>query len=272
MKKEHSAADWSTRPFPSSWLEYAALDVEVLIELRDVLAAELVAAGKDEWARQEFDALRSFAPAVRAEPWRRTSGLHRVRGRRLLGAVRELWLTRDELARQRDVSPGRLIGDGALVAAALAMPEDRTALLSTKGFHGRGAQRYAERWVQALRTAREMPEEELPARTPRADGPPAPRAWAERDPVAAARLAAAREVITQLSEEHGLPAENVLSPDSVRRLMWSPPDPADTGTVASRLREYGARDWQIGLTASALADAISSASEAGPEEPAPETT
>ncbi|HET7072035.1 MAG TPA: ribonuclease D, partial [Nocardioides sp.] len=56
MKKEHSAADWSTRPLPQPWLEYAALDVEVLIELREVLARELHEAGKDEWARQEFEA------------------------------------------------------------------------------------------------------------------------------------------------------------------------------------------------------------------------
>jgi ribonuclease D len=265
MKKEHSAADWSTRPFPTSWLEYAALDVEVLVELRDVLAAELVEAGKDEWARQEFDALRSFTPAVRYEPWRRTSGLHKVRGRRLLGAVRELWLARDELARQRDVSPGRLVGDSALVAAALAMPQDRAALLATKGFHGRGAQRYADRWVEALRIARELPEDDLPARSPRVDGPPTPRAWAERDPVAAERLLTAREIITRLSEEHHLPAENLLSPDSVRRLMWTPPEPADAETVAARLREYGAREWQIGLTAALLAEAITSAEESGPE-------
>src|SRR5690349_7401439 len=122
MKKEHSAADWSTRPLPVPWLEYAALDVEVLSELRDVLSHELHEAGKEEWARQEFEALRSFTPVVRTDPWRRTSGLHRVRGRRLLGAVRELWETRDQIARGRDVSPGRIIGDGAIVAAAMAMP------------------------------------------------------------------------------------------------------------------------------------------------------
>ena len=43
LLKEHSAADWSTRPLPSEWLNYAALDVELLVELRDRLAAELVA-------------------------------------------------------------------------------------------------------------------------------------------------------------------------------------------------------------------------------------
>jgi ribonuclease D len=261
MKKEHSAADWSTRPLPKPWLEYAALDVEVLIELREVLAQELREAGKDEWARQEFDALRSFTPLVRSEPWRRTSGLHRVRGRRLLGAVRELWEVRDDLARNRDVSPGRIIGDGAIVAAALADPTSRSELLATKGFHGRGAQRYVDRWLEALRRAREMPEEELPVRAPRTDGPPAPRAWAERDPVAAERLVLARDGMTQLSEEHDVPAENLLSPDTVRRVMWEPAG-TDVPAISDQLRRLGAREWQITLTAPMLADAVRSAEPA----------
>jgi ribonuclease D len=255
MKKEHSAADWSTRPLPTPWLEYAALDVEVLIELRAALADELEEAGKADWARQEFEALLSFAPAVRSEPWRRTSGLHRVRGRRPLGAVRELWETRDELARERDVSPGRILGDGAIIAAALEMPENRGGLLAVKGFHGRGAQRYADRWVAALRTARELPEDRLPARAPRSEGPPTPRAWAERDPVAAARLVLARESVTSLAELHQVPAENLISPDAVRRLMWQPPAP-DPAAVADRLRQYGVREWQIELTSAALTAAI----------------
>jgi ribonuclease D len=261
MKKEHSAADWSTRPLPAAWLDYAALDVEVLIELREVLAAELVAAGKDEWARQEFDALRSFTPATRSEPWRRTSGLHRVRGRRLLGAVRELWEARDELARERDVSPGRIIGDSAIIAAATAMPTTRATLLATKGFHGRGAQRYADRWVEAIQRAADMAEDDLPARAPRADGPPTPRAWAERDPVAAERLVKAREAIALLAEEYDVPAENLLAPDTVRRLMWSPPA-AEPTAVAAELQAHGARPWQIELTTPLIVEAIASAQPA----------
>jgi ribonuclease D len=262
MKKEHSAADWSTRPLPEPWLLYAALDVEVLIELRDDLAAALVAAGKDEWARQEFDALRSFVPATRVDPWRRTSGLHRVRGRRLLGAVRELWEARDRLAQQRDVSPGRIVGDNALVAAAIAMPTTRSSLLTTRGFHGRGAQRYADTWLEAIDAAREMPEDELPSRTPRLDGPPTPRAWPEKNPTAAERLSAAREGILKLSAEHEVPAENLLSPDSVRRLMWEPPA-ADADEIAERLRAYGARPWQIELTTPVFLAAIAAHQEPG---------
>jgi ribonuclease D len=260
MKKEHSAADWSTRPLPRPWLEYAALDVEVLVELRAVLAEELEVAGKAEWARQEFEALTSFEPAVRTEPWRRTSGLHRVRGRRLLGAVRELWLARDAIARERDLSPGRIIGDGAIVAAATAMPTTRAELMSTRGFHGRGASRYADTWLAALRTAATMPEDELPVRAPRTDGPPVPRAWADRDPVAAERLALARDGLARLSEEHSVPVENILVPDSVRRLLWSPPG-GGPAAVAARLAEYGARPWQVELAGPVLVEAIT---EAGP--------
>ena len=260
LAKEHSAVDWSTRPLPQPWLEYAALDVEVLVELRALLAAELVATGKEEWARQEFEHLRSFEPAVRVEAWRRTSGLHRVRGRRALAAVRALWETRDAIAEQRDVTPGRILPDSAIVAAATALPTDKAALLSTKGFHGRGAERYSNRWVAALREAAEMPEQDLPARSPRGDGPPLPRAWAEKDPVAARRLVLAREQLTAVAEQHNLPVENVLTPDYLRRTLWTPPSTRDhTGlatAVADQLRAYGAREWQIGLAGPVVVEAI----------------
>lgn len=260
MKKEHSAVDWSTRPLPEPWLEYAALDVEVLVELREAIAAELVAQGKDEWAQQEFDHLRSFEQPARVDAWRRTSGLHRVRGRRALGAVRALWELRDSIAEQRDVTPGRIIPDAAIIAAATAMPTERSALLSTKGFHGRGAERYANRWIAALREVAEMDEADLPSRSPRGDGPPLPRAWAEKDPVAADRLQLAREAMTALADEHGLPVENLLTPDYLRRTLWTPPATRDPGelldAVAGTLQGYGARSWQVALAAPVLTRAI----------------
>ncbi|MBA2955979.1 ribonuclease D [Nocardioides sp. MAH-18] len=260
LAKEHSAADWSTRPLPGPWLEYAALDVEVLLELRAIIGEELEKAGKAEWARQEFEYLRGFVPTPRVDAWRRTSGVHRVRGRRALGAVRELWTARDEIAERRDVTPGRILPDAAIVAAATALPTDRDALLATKGFHGRGAERYSSRWVEALRRAAEMDESELPVRTPRGDGPPLPRAWAEKDPVAARRLVLAREAITALAEELVLPVENLLTPDYLRRTLWTPPSTREPArllaAVGEQLAGYGARPWQIELTAPVLTDAI----------------
>jgi ribonuclease D len=260
MKKEHSAVDWSKRPLPAPWLEYAALDVEVLVELWAALSSQLVEAGKDEWARQEFAHLLSFEATPRVEAWRRTSGMHRVRGRRGLGAVRALWETRDQLAAQRDVTPGRIIPDAAIVAAAQAMPETREQLLAVKGFHGRGAERYAARWVAALRSVASLEESELPTRAPRSDGPPLPRAWADRDPVAARRLAFAREALGRLAEEQQLPVENLLTPDYLRRVLWTPPATRDpdalVAAVAADLSGLGARPWQVDLTGPVIAEAI----------------
>ncbi|MGA8245407.1 MAG: HRDC domain-containing protein, partial [Nocardioides sp.] len=152
---------------------------------------------------------------------------------------------------------GRIIGDGAIVAAATAMPTTRAALLATKGFHGRGAQRYVDRWLEAIQRAADMDEDDLPTRAPRSDGPPTPRAWAERDPVAAERLVKAREGIALLAEEHDVPAENLLAPDTVRRLMWTPPE-AEAASVAAALRAHGARPWQVELTTPVILDAIAS--------------
>ena len=128
LAKEHSAADWSERPLPEDWLRYATLDVEFLLELRDRLTEELIRTGKLDWARQEFEAVRLAPPAEpRVDPWRRTSGMHVVRGGQGLAVVRELWQARDELARKRDRSPGRVLPDRAIVAAALCPPSPAVA-------------------------------------------------------------------------------------------------------------------------------------------------
>ena len=270
LAKEHSAVDWSTRPLPRPWLEYAALDVEALSELREVLAEELVAAGKDEWARQEFEWLRGFQPTVRVDAWRRTSGVHRIRGRRSLGAVRALWELRDQIARERDVTPGRILPDSAIVAAATAMPTDRRSLLQTPGFHGRGAARYAAQWVDALREVGELPEDQLPTRAPRGEGPPPPRGWVDKDPLAARRLALARDAVAALSAEHGVPAENLLTPDLLRRLLWAPPATRDAEELAAavdnQLSTHGARPWQRELMVPLLVEAVVAADTA-PAEP-----
>ncbi len=257
MRKEHSAVDWSKRPLPEPWLLYAALDVEMMVELRNVLAAQLEEAGKAEWARQEFAAWADLAPAEpRHEPWRRTSGIHQVRGRRALAIVRAMWETRDAIAQRRDVTSSRILRDQAIVEAASASPSSRNALAKLSGFSTRGAQRYLRDFHQAVSEARALSDAELPDVSPRLDGPPPPRAWAAKDPVAADRLARCRVAVIALAAEHQLPQENLLSPDAVRRLAWSPPDPLTPETVDAALSQYSARPWQRAITAAPLADVL----------------
>jgi ribonuclease D len=257
LEKGHSAADWSTRPLPEPWLRYAALDVELLVELRDALHGQLRATGKLGWAREEFEALATFQPpGPRDEPWRRTSGLHRVRDRRRLAAVRELWLERDGLARRRDLSPGRVLPDAAIVEAALAMPKDPAELAVLPVFRGRAQRRESDRWARAIARARATADTDLPSLAARYDGPPPARSWASRDPVAAARLAAARAVLAEIAEAHGLPVENLLAPETLRRAAWTPPDPPTEDAVAAAFRDRGARDWQIRLAAGPVSEAF----------------
>ena len=258
LAKGHGAEDWSTRPLPEEWLRYAALDVEVLVDLRDALAGLLEEQGKTEWARQEFAAeLAARPPQPRPDPWRRTSGIHRVHTRRGLAVVRELWLERDAIARRRDLSPGRVLPDAAIIEAARAMPAGGAELTAIAGFTSRGARRHVRNWVAAVSRARSRAETALPAPSgPAVDGPPPTHRWAERDPAAARRLAAVRAAVAALADEHHLPTENLLHPDAVRRLSWTPPATLSTGAIGGELSRYGARPWQVELTAAAITGAL----------------
>lgn len=278
LAKEHSAVDWSTRPLPDPWLRYAALDVELLIDLRDAIAADLTSQGKSEWARQEFAALTDYSEhRRRPDPWRRTSGMHKVRDRRTAARVRELWNARDAIALNRDVAPGRVLPDASVLTLALRPPKrsaDIPAAAESGASAGRsrsrtrrahqGLRRHQQQWWDALERAEVLPEDELPdlSRQSRGNGPPPARAWPDRDPAAAARLAAAREQLAELSERVNVPVENLTTPDTVRRVLWSPPTPTDPSTpvaldqVVTAMAELGARPWQQELVAPLLASAI----------------
>ncbi len=255
LAKAHSAADWSTRPLPASWLEYAALDVEHLIDVRDALVAELEEQQKTEFARQEFQAVLERLPKpAREDPWRRMSGLHTVRGRRALAVARALWQAREEYAREQDVAPGRLVPDRALIAAVLADPSSKQALAGVKEFNGRASRTQLDRWWNAIVAGREVTE--LPPDRVASDTLPPPRAWIDRNPEADRRLKAARPAVEARAEELNMPTENLLTPETLRRVAWAPPAKITVETIGAALSDLGARPWQIDQTAQVIADSF----------------
>ena len=265
LAKEHSAADWSTRPLPQAWLVYAALDVELLVDLREALGRILAEANKTHVAEQEFVAVlaRDFV-VVRAEPWRRLNGLHSLRGGKALAVARALWEARDDYAREIDTAPGRLIPDAALTAAAKAMPETKRDLAGLKEFTGRASRTQIDRWwaaIEAGKASTDLPNLRVPS-----DTLPPPRVWSDKNPEADKRLKAARAAITELSDELAIPVENILTPESLRRVAWKPPVELTVETIAAALVEVGARPWQVDATAqlihSAFVEALQSPEQA----------
>ncbi len=260
LAKAHSAADWSTRPLPQGWLVYAALDVEPLPDLRERIAELLEEGGKTEIARQEFAAVLERETPVRHEPWRRLSGMHALRSPRQLAIARALWTSRDQLAQELDVAPGRLVPDLSLVAAAKAQPASKRELAALKDFTGRASRRELDRWWAAVEAG--LADPEPPNMRGTGDGVPAPRVWADKNPEADRRLKRARAAVTARAEQLDIPLENVLTPDTLRRVAWAPPADVDTASIGAALAELGARPWQIEELAGIIAEAFVEARQA----------
>lgn len=243
LAKEHSAADWSKRPLPADWLNYAALDVEILLDLREAIIEVLKEQGKLEYAYQEFEYEREHPiREKKKEPWRKTKGIHQVRNRRQLTALRNLWAERDHLAQKKDIASKRLLPDSALIQAARTMPRTVPAMLQVPGFQTRSLKREAPRFVRAIAEARND-DSPVPYSTP-SDAPPPVKAWETKRPVSAEILAEAKEAVNALADEMTVPHDNLLTPDTLRRLCWDPPR-ATSADISQALKKYGARPWQI---------------------------
>ncbi len=249
LAKEHSAVDWSIRPLPEDWLNYAALDVDLLFQLRNAISELLESQGKLEWALQEFSAILKAPPPVKREdPWRRTSGMHKIKKRPQLAMVRELWLARDAKARELDIAPGRLLSDSAisLIATAFENTEITTRrefekVLRPLGIRSRWLEHSAT-WLSAIAKVKSLPESQLPEAKVKSDSLPHIKVWREKFPERYIPLSHARALLGEKAAELEIPVENLVTPEFVRRICWMRPEPSE---VERYLAEWGARLWQI---------------------------
>jgi ribonuclease D len=263
LAKEHSAADWSARPLPKEWLTYAALDVELLVELRNHMYAILEDAKKLPWAIEEFASILKAPPAPpRVDPWRRTSGMHKIKRRDQLAVIKSLWIARDAVAAQNDIAAGKLLNDSAIVELAIAVPTNKKEFekcLRPLGLRARWLENL-QLWLDSIAAAVELPEEQWPAMRTNADTLPPIKLWRDKFPEKFAPLSHARAAIELIAQENQIPVENLITPEHIRRVCWKPPIGATTtlsvAEVEKALTELGARNWQIELVAPALAAAL----------------
>jgi ribonuclease D len=263
LAKEHSAADWSARPLPKEWLTYAALDVDLLVELRNHMYKILEDAKKLPWALEEFASILKAPPAPpRVDPWRRTSGMHKIKRRDQLAVIKSLWMARDEIASKQDIAAGKLLNDSAIVELAIAVPTTKKEFekcLRPLGLRARWIENL-QLWLDSIASAVALPEDQWPSMRTNADTLPPIKLWRDKFPEKFAPLSHARAAIELIAEENQIPVENLITPEHVRRVCWKPPVGATStlsvSLVESALSELGARQWQIDLVAPSLAAAL----------------
>jgi ribonuclease D len=249
MEKEHSAADWSQRPLSAEMLNYAALDVDVLHDLKSALDRKVKEMGRAHWLDQELIRLLSFKPKPQPkDAWRSLPGITKIKDERKLKIAASLYQKRDEIAREKDIAPGRLIPDRSIMAAVDQLPQSKRDLARNRDFQGRASRSLLDDWWTAVQNSEsvDIAEQELDP-----NHLPNHRSWERRFPEAHLRLSTLRPIVLAKAQELEIAPEILLSPDALRRVCFKP-----EADLALQLKTLGARDWQIELLAPELAAAL----------------
>jgi ribonuclease D len=156
LPKDEQRSDWSTRPLTQSQLGYAAADVLYLIPLAEILVKELRASKREAWAQEEFETLERRV-------WREREfdelGYLRIKTARKLSAaslsvLRELYLMRDQKAREIDRPPFKVLGNRTLIEIAELQPRKLSELAEIKGITDLLIRRLGRDVLNAVRTGR----------------------------------------------------------------------------------------------------------------------
>ncbi len=284
LAKEHSSADWSYRPLGRDLRNYAALDVEVLIELAAAILEDLKRQGKREWAREEFAYLleQGTKPKTKhPEPWRKISHITKInKDPRGLAIARALWYVRDEYAQDLDIAPLLLLSDAAILDAAVKKPRNSKSFEAIRSLNqrvrihtGDGRDKMFERyapiqrkvkpavWKNAIKAALDLRDDELPTAAvvinkEEGNAPRSMKHWREHHPERFEKLSKARRVMIQIGEDTHTPAEVLLKPQILKNLCWRSNSVHNAQEVNEFLTMQGARQWQVSLLSESLSQVI----------------
>ena len=134
LPKGDRLTDWLARPLRAEQLDYAAADVAHLLELHDLITAQLEALGRREWAEDECEELRAKGRPQRdpEDAWRRIKEVRQLRGNaRAVGRQVAAW--REARAMQLDLPVRFVLADLAIIAIAQRCPKTVDELKSLRG-------------------------------------------------------------------------------------------------------------------------------------------
>ena len=243
LTKGSQRDDWSKRPLTAKQEAYALADVEHLMALATRLTDRLHAAGRIDWAREEFEVLASLPPPAKrvgADGFRKIKGASAL-SRRQQAVLRELHVWREDRAAAADRPPFKIVAAEVLVALAEDPPGSVAEVASVLANYSRlGGE--AEAVFAAIERGLALPDHELPERV-RGERP----SWsaAERR-----RIDALRAWRDDEAEQSRLDPAVVLSQRVIERLAAAAPR-----TLAELAAVEGVRRWRVDAWGPALLDA-----------------
>lgn len=172
LDKSMQRSNWGERPLSERQIDYARLDTHYLHELMRRQEEALHSSGRRMILDGECRRLEALDPVphqFNPDEW------VRIKGARTLSplsrqALRELFILRDELAREADVPPFRVMNNNAMFEAAAERPDSQQALAEVHGFTWRQVRKIGDDVLDALDRADDLgPLDELP-RLPPKDG------------------------------------------------------------------------------------------------------
>jgi ribonuclease D len=157
--------DWLRRPLTDSQCQYAAVDVEYLLEVHERLVAKLADANRLGWAEDACEELRTRPTSGSApdDAWLRLKDARSLRpAARAVAQSVAAW--RERRAMRTDVPVRQVLPDLAILGIAQRAPSTVKELAQARGVddrHARGG--IAEEILEAVRAARGVPAPSAPA-------------------------------------------------------------------------------------------------------------
>lgn len=227
--KRYQRYNWGQRPLSPEALRYAALDTHYLIPLRDRQMEELRRAGRLEQAAEVFARLtqvRTCRTPFGPEAFWRIRNVHTLTPAER-AVLWRLYLWRDEIARERDVAPFRVVTNEVLVAIARSRPRTLEEL-AAQGFPRSLAQRYGRVVLDLIWRGKEVP-------------PPPGTCLADRD--ATARYQALRAWRRRVAEQQGMDPDTILPRHVLRALAERNPATLEDLKAIPELGEWAREAW-----------------------------